>query len=99
MVCRSGSSVSSIRMTANTIEARPRGPNQPRNASVGRGAPGPSSASATGGIGTRDTRGGRDREESPARQAEKRVEHDLPRHFIEYRAEDDGAEDDEIYPL
>ena len=39
-------------MTANTIEARPRGPNQPRNATVGRRAPVPSSASATGSIRT-----------------------------------------------
>ena len=51
-VCRCGSSVSSIRMTANTIEASPRGPNQPRNATVGRRAPVPSGASATGSIRT-----------------------------------------------
>src|SRR3954451_21333591 len=49
-VWRCGSSVSSSRMTANTIEARPRGPNQPKNAMVGRRAPVPSSASATGSI-------------------------------------------------
>ena len=47
-----GSRDSSITITANTIDARPRGPNQPRKPTVGGRAPEPSIAIATGSIRT-----------------------------------------------
>ena len=47
-----GSRDSSITITAKTIEAKPRGPNQPRNPIVTGRAPEPSIATATGSIRT-----------------------------------------------
>ena len=73
---------SSIRITAKTIEASPRGPNQPRKPTVGRRAPVPSIATATG-------------QHAGDRQAEDGVERDRPGHGAERRAEHDGSEDDE----
>jgi hypothetical protein len=47
-----GSWASSTTITANTIEARPRGPNQPRKPTVGIRAPVPIIAIATGSMRT-----------------------------------------------
>ena len=73
---------SSTRITANTIDASPRGPNQPRNATVGRLAPDPSIARANG-------------NHAHHRQAEKRIQDDLGGEIVEHRHEHDGAEEDE----
>ncbi len=53
MIASPGSASSSSSSSAKTIEAAPRGPNQPRKATVGRRAPVPSIAIATGSIRTR----------------------------------------------
>src|ERR1700760_4558477 len=52
MVGAPGRCASSTTITANTIDARPRGPNQPRNPTVWRWAPLPTSAMATGSMRT-----------------------------------------------
>ena len=73
---------SSTRITANTIDARPRGPNQPRKATVGGLAPDPSIARATGTIRT-------------SGQAQERIENDSAGEVVEHRYEHDGAEENE----
>ena len=69
-------------MTVKTIDARPRGPNQPMNASVGGLAFVPANASATG-------------THAHDREAEHAVERGLPRQVGEHRPDDRRAEDDE----
>ena len=64
------------------MEAAPRGPNHPRNATVGRRALVPSIEIATG-------------SHPHEREAEDGVERDLPRQVAERRAEEDRTEDDE----
>ena len=73
---------SSTRITANTIDASPRGPNQPRKATVGRRAPDPSIAR-------------RDGNHPNERQAEQRIEDDCAGEVVEHGHEHDGAEEDE----
>ena len=73
---------SSTRITAKTIDARPRGPNQPRKATVGRLAPDPSIARTDG-------------KHANERQAEKRIQDDLGGDVVEHGHEHDGAEEDE----
>ena len=73
---------SSTRITAKTIDARPRGPNQPRKPTVGRLAPGAEHGDA-------------DRDEPDEREAEGGVEHDRDGRRAERRLEHDGTEDEE----
>jgi hypothetical protein len=77
-----GSPPSSSTSTAKTIDARPRGPNQPRKARVGLRA-------------ARPDHGDRDRDQADNRQAENGVEGNRPGHVSEHRPEQHGAEDDE----
>ena len=73
---------SSTMITAKTIEARPRGPNQPMKPRVGSRLSVPSIAIATG----TDTHNG---------QAEDRVEDEVPAQLAERGPEQDRREDDE----
>ena len=77
-----GRFASSTTITPNTIEARPRGPNQPRNATVGRCAFDPHIASATG-------------SHAHHGEAEHRVERHLPGEVAERGPQEDRAEEEE----
>ena len=81
IVCSCGRCDSSTTITAKTIEARPRGPNQPRKPTVGGRA----------GAEHRE----RDREHAHHGEAEHRVERQVPAHVAERGPEQDGAEEQE----
>ena len=81
-----GSCASSTMRTAKTIEARPRGPNQPTNADR---------LSAGAAAQQRDG----DREHPHEREAEHRVEDDAPGQLAERWSEQDGAEGDERHAV
>ena len=73
---------SSTRITANTIDARPRGPNQPRKATVGGLAPDREHCQGDG-------------NDADERQAQERIENDSAGEVVENRYEHDGAEQNE----
>ena len=66
----------------NTIDASPRGPNHPANQTVGRARPAP-------------TERHRDGQHPHHRQAQGRVQEDLPRQFAEQRTQEHGPEPEE----
>ena len=69
-------------ITANTMEASPRGPNQPMNATGGRSGVGAQQCEGNG-------------QHSYDGQAEDRVDHDLPGHLLECWAEQHRPEGQE----